>query len=218
MKQVAMCIWRPEDFYVPEDVSAEITALSRWENFPQAMVISGGGYNKLTIGSVKRKFEEFIDASLNLNATLDKRKGGSLPLAFYREELPGGSANAHISLLVREDMANFEVRRILVDSGSSVDIMYAHLFETLQLDEYHLTPYVGSDLQGFNDATTKPWGYVDLIVTVGINETAKLIKVQFLVVESPSLYQCIIGRTAIADLLAVPSTAHLKMKYYTNKG
>ncbi|MCI51623.1 hypothetical protein A2U01_0072867, partial [Trifolium medium] len=26
------------------------------------------------------------------------------------------------------------------------------------------------------------------------------------------------GRTAIADLLAVPSTAHLKLKYYTNKG
>ncbi|MCI55251.1 hypothetical protein A2U01_0076501 [Trifolium medium] len=25
-------------------------------------------------------------------------------------------------------------------------------------------------------------------------------------------------RTTIADLLAVPSTAHLKLKYYTNKG
>ncbi|MCI82763.1 hypothetical protein A2U01_0104037, partial [Trifolium medium] len=41
VKQVAMCIWRPEDFYVPEDISAEFTALSRWKNFPQAMVISG---------------------------------------------------------------------------------------------------------------------------------------------------------------------------------
>ncbi|MCI40048.1 hypothetical protein A2U01_0061280, partial [Trifolium medium] len=102
--------------------------------------------------------EELIDASSNLSATLDKTKSGSLPLAFYREELPGGSANAQIPLLVRADMANFEVRRILMDPGSSVDIMYAHLFETLQLDEHHLTPYVGSDLQGFNGATTKPWG------------------------------------------------------------
>ncbi|CAJ2646924.1 unnamed protein product [Trifolium pratense] len=33
-----------------------------------------------------------------------------------------------------------------------------------------------------------------------------------------STEQCIIGRTAIADLIAVPSTAHLKMKYYTHKG
>ncbi|MCI73282.1 hypothetical protein A2U01_0094546, partial [Trifolium medium] len=79
----------------------------------------GGGYNKITIGSVKRKFEELIDASSNLNASLDKTKGGSLPLAFYREELPGGSANAQIPLLVRADMANYEVCRILIDPGSS---------------------------------------------------------------------------------------------------
>ncbi|MCI76101.1 hypothetical protein A2U01_0097370, partial [Trifolium medium] len=46
---------------------------------------------------------------------------------------------------------------------------------------------------------------------VGVNETAKSIKVQFLVIDCPSLYQCILGRTAIADLIAVPSTAHLKM-------
>ncbi|MCI85294.1 hypothetical protein A2U01_0106573, partial [Trifolium medium] len=45
-------------------------------------------------------------------------------------------------------MANFEVRRVLVDSGSSVDIMYARTFEILQLTERNLTPYVGSDLQG----------------------------------------------------------------------
>ncbi|MCI34160.1 hypothetical protein A2U01_0055378, partial [Trifolium medium] len=96
--------------------------------------------------------------------------------------------------------------------------MYAHTFETIQLTERNLTPYVGSDLQGFNGATTKPWGYVDLNVIVGANETAKSIKVQFLVVDCPSLYQCILGRTAIADLLVVPSTAHMKMKYYTNKG
>ncbi|MCI79937.1 hypothetical protein A2U01_0101208, partial [Trifolium medium] len=28
-KQVAMSIWRSEDFYVPEDISAEFSALSR---------------------------------------------------------------------------------------------------------------------------------------------------------------------------------------------
>ncbi|MCI73301.1 hypothetical protein A2U01_0094565, partial [Trifolium medium] len=34
--------------------------------------------------------------------------------------------------------------------------------------------------------TTKPWGFVDLIVTVGANEMAKSIKVQFWVVDYPS--------------------------------
>ncbi|MCI88809.1 hypothetical protein A2U01_0110097, partial [Trifolium medium] len=58
----------------------------------------------------------------NMSATLDKTKCKSLPLAFYREELRGGSANANIPLLIRVDMANFEVRRVLVDPGSSFDI------------------------------------------------------------------------------------------------
>ncbi|MCI93319.1 hypothetical protein A2U01_0114617, partial [Trifolium medium] len=50
-----------------------------------------------------------------------------------------------IPLLIRADMANFEVRRVLVDLGSFVDIMYAHTFETIQLNERNLSPYVGSD-------------------------------------------------------------------------
>ena len=109
-------------------------------------------------------------------------------------------------------MANFDVRRILVDQGSSVDVMYSQLYSTLQLDETHLTPYVGSDLQGFYGASTRPWGYLDLIVTFGAGETARSIKCQFLVVDCPSLYQCIFGRPTLAELIAVPSTVHLKMK------
>ncbi|MCI92425.1 hypothetical protein A2U01_0113721, partial [Trifolium medium] len=45
--------------------------------------------------------------------------------------------------------------------------MYSGLFKTLQLTEKNLVPHVGADLRGFNGSTTKPWGYVDLIVTFG---------------------------------------------------
>jgi hypothetical protein len=96
--------------------------------------------------------------------------------------------------------------------------MFSQCFTTLQLDEIYLAPYVGSDLQGFNGAMTKPWGYVDLVVTFGEEDAARSVKIQFLVVDCPSLYQCILGRESIANLLAVLSTAHLKMKYYTTKG
>jgi hypothetical protein len=96
--------------------------------------------------------------------------------------------------------------------------MFSQCFNTLQLDQSHLAPYVGSDLHGFNGATTKPWGYVDLIVTFGAEEAARSVKIQFLVVDCSSLYECILDREAIANLLAVPSTVHLKMKYYSTKG
>ncbi|GAU50142.1 hypothetical protein TSUD_281220 [Trifolium subterraneum] len=167
-KNVALAVWRPEDFYVPKHLkdAYEHPILNEWENFAETMVISGGVFDKHTVGSVKRKFEELITASSGMAVTLGKPKTSSQPLSFYLEELPGGSANSQIPLLVRADMANFDVRRILVDSGSSCDIMYAHLFRTLQLDESHLTPYLGSDLQGFNGATTKPWGYNQIPMAV----------------------------------------------------
>ncbi|CAJ2674684.1 unnamed protein product [Trifolium pratense] len=219
-KPVALAISRPEDFLIPDHLDDTYIAptLNKWDTLAQAMVISGGGFDKQTVGSIKRKFEELLDGSSNRSASIDKPKGQSKPISFYMEELPGGAANSQIPLLIRVDMANMDVRRVLVDQGSSCDIMYSQLFNTLQLDETYLTPYFGSDLSGFNGATTKPWGYVDLLVTVGSEETAKTIKVKFLVVDCPSLYQCILGRPAIADLMAVPSTAHLKMKYYTHKG
>ncbi|XP_058775571.1 uncharacterized protein LOC131649834 [Vicia villosa] len=153
--QVALSVTRPEDFIPSVGVTS---ALSTWEGFSTAMVISNSGDpGSLTISSVKRKFDELISANSDLDPTLQKFKGKSDPITFYLEELPGGAPNATIPLLVRARMTNFDVRRILIDEGSSVDIMYSHLFQTLKPDHSHLTPYVGSDLPGFNGTTTKPW-------------------------------------------------------------
>ncbi|MCI30276.1 hypothetical protein A2U01_0051485, partial [Trifolium medium] len=96
-----------------------------WENFPKAMVITGGGISKQTLGSVKRKFEELENICSINPISVEKPKEGSIPLAFYKEEVPGGSPNYQIPLLVRARMANFDVHRILVDQGSSCDVMYS---------------------------------------------------------------------------------------------
>ncbi|XP_058767421.1 uncharacterized protein LOC131641111 [Vicia villosa] len=214
--QVALSVTRPEDFIPSVGVTF---ALSVWEGFPTAMLISNGGDpGSLTISSVKRKFDELISASSDLGPTLRKFKGKLDPITFYLEELPGGAPNATIPLLIRARMANFDVRQILVDEGSSVDIMYSHLFQTLQLDDSHLTPYVGSDLQGFNGTTTKPWGYVELLVTFGDGEASRQVNTRFLLIDCKTLYNCIIGRPTLAELTTVPSTVHLKMKFYTKRG
>lgn len=115
-------------------------------------------------------------------------------------------------------MANFDVRHILVDQGSFVDIMYSQMFTTLQLDESHLTPYVGSYLQGFNDTVTKLWGFIEQIVSLGAAETVSTMKVQFVVVHYPSKYQCIFGRPNLVELIDVAPIVYLRMKYYTAKG
>ncbi|XP_058759563.1 uncharacterized protein LOC131632862 [Vicia villosa] len=127
--QVPLSFTRPEDFMPSVGIT---TTFSEWERFPTAMVVSNGGDpGSLTISSVKRKFDELLNANADLGPTLRKFRGKSDPITFYLEELPGGAPNATIPLLVRARMANFDVQRVLVDEGSSVDIMYSHLFRTL---------------------------------------------------------------------------------------
>ena len=81
------------------------------------------GFNRHTVGLVKRRADQHIKANSDMDATLDKLRGGSHPLAFYREELLGVAPSSSIPLLVRARMENFDVRRILVDQGRSIDIM-----------------------------------------------------------------------------------------------
>ena len=99
-----------------------------WEQFPSANVIMGGTLN-ISIGSMKRKFEEVT--SVNLRAPSNLR--GRPPLAFYDSELPGGASNSAIPLLVRASMANTDARRVPIDIEASCDIIYTGLFKTLQL-------------------------------------------------------------------------------------
>jgi len=124
-----------------------------WEQFPSANVITGGTVN-ISMGRMKRKFKELM--SVNLLVPSNSNIRGRPPLALYDFELPGGAANSAIPLLVRASMANTDVRRVLVDKGASCDIMYTSLFKTLQLKEKNLSPYVGSELYGFNGSPKQP--------------------------------------------------------------
>ena len=67
---VAMSISQPKDFYFPdmENIPLYFSSHSPWESFPVAMVISSRGFNKHTVGSVKRRFEQLIKANSDKDA------------------------------------------------------------------------------------------------------------------------------------------------------
>ena len=69
-----------------------------------------------------------VDTAPPQTVTFEKVRGRSEPITFYLEELPGGDPNSVIPLLIRARMANFDVHRVLVDEGSSFDVMYNQLF------------------------------------------------------------------------------------------
>ena len=76
---------------------------------------------------------------------------------------------------------NFLVKRILVDQGSSVDILYSHMAEALGLQKSMYNAYTGA-LMGFIGGLVQVDGAVKLQLTVGIQLCVKIVEIDFLVV------------------------------------
>ena len=67
-----------------------------------------------------------------------------------------------ITLLI----ANYTTRRVLVDNGSSADILYLPAFQQMRLGQDRLRP-VNSPLVGFGGMKVQPVGTITLLVVVG---------------------------------------------------
>ena len=69
-------------------------------------------------------------------------------------------------LVIMLNIEGFNTRRILVDNGSSADIIYLPAFQQLKLDPKRLRPFE-SPLVGFSGDRVYPISIVTLIVIVG---------------------------------------------------
>ncbi|XP_021761173.1 uncharacterized protein LOC110726006 [Chenopodium quinoa] len=114
-------------------------------------------------------------------------------------------------------IANWEVDRILIDGGSSANIIYISAFNELKLDKKDLQR-VSYEVTGFNGSGLTPEGIIELSVRVGERSRRRDVRVEFLVINSPSPYNVIMGRPLIHKIGGVVSTYHLAMAYTTNEG
>ena len=81
----------------------------------------------------------------------------------------------------------FNTKRILVDNGSSADIIYLSAFQQLKLDPRRLHLF-DSPLVNFSGDRVYPKGIVMLTMTVGAYPRQLTCQLDFLVVDCPSSY------------------------------
>ncbi|GAV75065.1 hypothetical protein CFOL_v3_18544, partial [Cephalotus follicularis] len=86
----------------------------------------------------------------------------------------------------------FTMKRILVNSGSSADILYKHAFDQLRIPVDQLK-LVKTPLVGFAGEMVHPLGTIDLSVVAGTAPRQTQVQMTFLVVDTPSPYNAIIG-------------------------
>jgi hypothetical protein len=69
-------------------------------------------------------------------------------------------------MFIEVNIVGWVIRKILVDNGSSVDILFFKTFEKMNLSQHMLHPSE-YPLQGFRGKPIKPVGKVSLLVSFG---------------------------------------------------
>ena len=103
------------------------------------------------------------------------------------------------------------MKRVLVDQGSAVEIMYPELYKGLNLKLEDLIAY-DSLLVSFEGKTVTPRGQIRL----PIQTSSDMVEVDFIVVDAYSLYSTIVAKPWLHALEVVSSTFHQKVKYPSN--
>ncbi|RDX85378.1 hypothetical protein CR513_33434, partial [Mucuna pruriens] len=97
-------------------------------------------------------------------------------------------------------VAEYKVERVLIDQGSSANILY-------------WSTYMKMGLYGFAGEQVEIRGAVELETTFGEGNHARSTLVLYTVVDVEASYNIIMGRPTLNKLGAVVSTYHLCMKY-----
>ena len=138
-------------------------------------------------------------------------------LSFSEEDAQGVAMLHDDALVVTLTVANHVIHRILVNNGSSTDILYWPVFQQMGIDRDRIKPFC-SPLVGFGGEQVYPIGIISLPLTTGTAPKVSIVMMDFLVVDRPSAYNAIIGRPGLNKLRAATSTYHLMMKFPTEEG
>ncbi|CAA0834111.1 Unknown protein, partial [Striga hermonthica] len=150
---------------------------------------------------VKRKREEVgITASMPV-------------ISFKAEDAEGVVLPHNDAFVITAEVAGFDVKRVFIDTGSSVDMMFYDCFVQINKElNMELKP-VTTALYGFNGGEVVLMGEVSLPVALGAEELRKVRMVRFVVVGAQSSYNIITWRTSLNAFQAVVSTYHMTIKY-----
>ncbi|WVZ15676.1 hypothetical protein V8G54_013242 [Vigna mungo] len=139
------------------------------------------------------------------------------PITFSDEDFHAPDPNQDDPMVITPVIARYSVGKVLIDQGSSTNILYWKIFQQMDIQDGIVMPF-HEQILGFAGERVDTCGYVDLKVSLGVDRGAKEIKVRFLLVDADTSYNVLLGRSCLNAFGAIVSTPHLTLKYPADDG
>ncbi|XP_020414875.1 uncharacterized protein LOC109947891 [Prunus persica] len=183
--------------------------------------ISGG---PTIVGMSNRSMKQYVCAAqfpqvfgIEVNQHHEAPKVHWEPITFCEEEEEGILYPHDDPMIIRAEIADYDVGRVLIDTGSSANVIFTEAFREIGINDSQVNRQL-TPLLSFSGDLVQPVGSVKLPITFGTAPRRTTVYDHFLIVDCPTAYNVIVGRTALTRIKAHLSPHMLLMKFPTPNG
>ncbi|GKC80756.1 hypothetical protein Tco_1131530 [Tanacetum coccineum] len=112
------------------------------------------------------------------------------------------------ALVVKAEVEGYLIRRVYIDEGASIEIMFEHCFNMLHPAMQARLVETQTTVSGFSGEHVKPLGKIELDVCFEGSGLCQRAIMKFTIILTPSPYNIILGRLSLKQLIAIPFAIH----------
>ncbi|XP_066385352.1 uncharacterized protein [Miscanthus floridulus] len=135
---------------------------------------------------------------------------GALPPP--KAEGNGSSPHGHFPLVLDATIQKVLFKKVLVDGGSALNLLFTRALKELGLGLADLTPSDSSFWGVVPDRASKPLREITLPIQFGTASNYRVKHINFYVADFNTAYHAILGQPALAKFMAIPHYAYLVLK------
>ncbi|XP_017437959.1 uncharacterized protein LOC108344008 [Vigna angularis] len=167
-------------------------------------------------GSSSSTRKHHVRALRSVNSVQRARR--SMPeITFTNDDFHAPDREQDDPMVITAEITRYWVSKVLIDQGSSANILYWKTFQRMDLPENLIVPY-NEQIVGFAGERVDTHNYVDLHTRLGTGREGDKKKVRYLLVNANTSYNVLLDPPCLNVFGVILSTPHLTMKYPSERG